>query len=58
MSYVHHFLSDVHKNEFSVWNNAYLYKETSSEDIDIDSDKYMHQQVSPNMMRGVVKFYA
>jgi len=26
LSYINHFLSDVHKNEFTVWNNAYLYR--------------------------------
>ena len=57
-SYIHHFLSDVHKAEFSAWNNAYMYKESSKEDLDIDFNQFVNTRVSPNMMRGVVKYYA
>ena len=57
-SYLHHFLSDVHKNEFSPWNSAYLERETTREDLEVDYDSFAHQKVSPNMMRGVVKYYA
>lgn len=42
MSYVHHFLGDVHKNEFSPWNNAYLHKDTYKEDLEIDTENFEH----------------
>ena len=58
MSYVHHFLGDVHKAEFSPWNNAYLHKETHKEDIDIDMENFSVHRVSQNTMKGVVKYYA
>ena len=58
MSYVHHFLGDVHKHEFSAWNAAYLQKSTYSSDLEVDMDNFDHQKVSTNMMRGVVKYYA
>jgi len=57
-SYIHHFLSDAHKNEFSPWNNAYLYRDSTHEDLEIDLDNFINARVSPNMMRGVVKYYA
>ena len=58
MSYVHHFLADVHKDEFSVWGNAYLQKESTYEDLEIEAEGVGTHRVSPNLMRGAVKFYA
>lgn len=58
MSYVHHYLGDVHMDEFSPWNAAYLKKESFKEDIEIDTENFTNQRVVPNMMKGVVKYYA
>lgn len=55
-SYVNHFLGDVHKNEFTMWNSAYLHRESTAEDLEIDLQD--HQKISANVMRGVVKYYA
>jgi|TARA_B110001450_G_C17524561_1_gene441989 hypothetical protein len=35
-SYLNNFLGDVHKNEFTVWNGAYLHRESTAEDLTID----------------------
>ena len=40
MSYVHHFLGETHKNEFSPWGNAYLLKDSHQEDLDIDIENF------------------
>ena len=55
-SYLNNFLGDVHKNEFTVWNSAYLHRETTAEDLEIDGNDM--QKISANIMRGVVKTYA
>ena len=35
-SYLNHFLGDIHKNEFTVWNSAYLDRESTYEDVNIE----------------------
>ena len=57
LSYVNHHLGEVHKNEFTMWSAAYLDKETNQEDIEI-SETGPGQTSSPNLMHGVVKYYA
>lgn len=56
-SYLNHFLGDVHKNEFTVWNSAYLDRESTKEDVDLEGQMDA-LRVSSNIMRGVVKMYA
>ena len=46
MSYVHQFLADVHKNEFSPWNAAYLNTDSTRDDIEVDYENYQHRRVS------------
>ena len=58
LSYVHHFLADVHKNEFTVWNSAYLHRDSSVDDVELDIDHMTHSKTSNNIMRGVIKYYA
>jgi len=58
LSYVHHFLSDVHKNEFTMWSNAYLHRDSTKEDLEFNIEQGGHLHVSPNLFRGVVKYYA
>ena len=58
-SYVNHWLSEVHKNEFTMWNSAYLQKESTQEDLTIDLDHPEDQKMSGNNpWRGMIKFYA
>ena len=57
LSYVNHHLAEVHKNEFTVWNAAYLDRESTTDDLDI-SDESTGKISSPNMMQGMVKYYA
>jgi hypothetical protein len=40
LSYVNNYLGEVHKNEFTLWNSAYLDKPIEAEDIDIDLKNY------------------
>lgn len=35
LSYVNHHLGEVHKNEFTVWNAAYLDRDSTADDLDI-----------------------
>lgn len=39
LSYLNHSLSDAHKNEFTVWNSAYLHMETTRDDLDVDFER-------------------
>jgi hypothetical protein len=55
---VNHYLSEVHKNEFTVWNSAYLEKESFKEDLEIDLDHAEDMKHSGNPFRGLVKYYA
>ena len=36
-SYVHCKLGDMHKIEFTLWNNAYLHRESMAEDAEPDN---------------------
>ena len=58
LSYVNHYLSEVHKNEFTVWNSAYLEKESFRDDIEINLDHAEDLKHSGNPFRGLVKYYA
>ena len=58
LSYVNHYLSEVHKNEFTVWNSAYLEKESFKEDLEIDYEHADDSKVAGNPFRGTVKYYA
>lgn len=40
LSYVNQFLGDVHKNEFTMWSSAYLDKEVTRDDVDIDTKNF------------------
>ena len=41
-SYVNQFLGDAHKNEFTLWNSAYLHKDATFEDLSVDLDHCEH----------------
>lgn len=58
LSYMNHFLSETHKNEFTLWNSAYLQKDSTYDDVDVDLDHCETQRTSNNAMRGLVKYYA
>ena len=55
-SYMNHYLGEVHKGEFTVWNAAYLDRESTSDDLD-NSDLNTGRVSSPNVMQGMVKYY-
>ena len=58
-SYLNHFLSEAHKNEFTVWNSAYLQKDSTFEDLHVNTDSDAGlAKTSNNVMRGLVKYYA
>ena len=38
LSYVHHHLSEVHKNEFTLWNSAYLDRVSNQDDFSVDTE--------------------
>lgn len=55
-SYVHHHLGEVHKEEFSVWNAAYLDLPAYEDDFDVDE---LSQSLSVvDMERGCARNYA
>ena len=56
LSYVNHHLAEVHKNEFTVWNAAYLDRESTADDFNIENIG-TGQVSSPNIMHGMVKYY-
>ena len=58
LSYVNHFLSESHKNEFTMWNSAYLQKDSFSDDLAVDLDNADDCKTSGNPFRGMVKYYA
>lgn len=58
LSYVNHHLSDVHKNEFTLWNAAYLDRESTADDLLVEEGDIREQYSSPNLMHGMVKYYA
>ena len=57
-SYLTHSLGEAHKNEFTLWNSAYLDKESFKDDLEIDYDHAEDSKTSGNPFRGVVKYYA
>ena len=58
LSYLNHYLSEVHKNEFTLWNSAYLERDSTREDLEIDTESFEASRTSNNLMRGLVKYYA
>ena len=57
-SYVNHYLSEVHKKEFTVWNSAYLDKEPYYDDYHPEDFEMDSQRLSLNVDRGMIKYYA
>ena len=55
---LYHHCQEYHKNEFTVWNSAYLEKESFRDDIEIDLDHAEDLKHSGNPFRGLVKYYA
>ena len=58
LSYLHHSLSEAHKNEFTLWNSAYLTKPTTQEDVEFNIEHTTQQRTPQNLMKGIVKYYA
>lgn len=56
-SYVEVSLGDAHKNEFTMWNSAYLERESSASDATPDVNELQNQTVARNYFKGVVKYY-
>ena len=40
LSYVNHNLSEAHKNEFTMWNSAYLELPSHQEDVNVDLESF------------------
>ena len=54
-SYVNQTLGDVHRNEFTLWNSAYLERPTYREDVEFQEQGTF---ISRDLYRGLVKYYA
>ena len=57
-SYVNTSLAETHKNEFTLWNSAYLERDATLEDVHIEDQDLSQQYTAKNYYRGVVKYYA
>ena len=57
-SYVTSALAEGVKDEFTLWNSAYLERAASVEDADPEFNVQGDMQTDPNYYRGVVKHYA
>lgn len=57
-SYIHHHLGNVHRHEFSPWNNAYLHRPSTREDLEIDPENYERLDISQDLFKGTIKLYA
>ena len=58
LSYLNHAIAEAHKNEFTVWNSAYLNKQSYADDLEPDQNMIDGQRTSNDLMRGMIKFYA
>ena len=56
-SYVEVSLADAHKNEFTMWNSAYLHRESSASDAQPESHEMQNQSAPKNYFKGAVKYY-
>lgn len=56
-SYVEVTLGDAHKNEFTLWNSAYLERESSANDVEPTQSELQNMTVARNYYKGVVKYY-
>jgi carbonic anhydrase/acetyltransferase-like protein (isoleucine patch superfamily) len=56
-SYTHSALGDVHKNEFTTWNSAYLQRESSQEDVIPDEQDMRNSYMTKNYYKGLAKYY-
>ena len=56
-SYVNHHLADVHKNEFTTWNSAYLQRESTQEDVIPDEQDMRNSYMTKNYYKGLAKYY-
>lgn len=57
-SYVEVALGDAHRNEFTLWNSAYLHRASNAEDVDAPNHLKMNQSTSKNEYRTIVKYYS
>lgn len=59
LSYVNHHCGEIHKNEFTLWNSAYLDRESTKEDVQIDFESTPASITgNSDVLRGMVKYYA
>jgi carbonic anhydrase/acetyltransferase-like protein (isoleucine patch superfamily) len=57
-SYVAVSLGDAHRNEFTQWASNYLKRESNLEDVELRDDELDTMQITKNVHRGVIKYYA
>jgi len=56
-SYVESSLGTAHKNEFTMWNSAYLERESTAQDVEPNMSEMQNMTVAKNYYKGVVKYY-
>ena len=56
-SYVEVSLGDAHTNEFTLWNRAYLERNSSKEDVTPNTNDVQGSRIAKNYFKGVVKYY-
>ena len=56
-SYMETALADMHKNEFTVWNSAYLDREATQEDVEPHENDLRSTYTQKNYFKGTVKYY-
>jgi hypothetical protein len=50
-------LGDMHRNEFTMWNSAYLERTSSATDAQPDAQDILNQYTNKDYYRDIVKFY-
>jgi carbonic anhydrase/acetyltransferase-like protein (isoleucine patch superfamily) len=56
-SYVETAMGDAYKNEFTVWNSAYLERESTADDVEPNENEAMSAYTHKNYFKGIVKYY-
>ena len=57
-SYVIHGAGDAHKNEFTLWNSAYLELPSYQDSVEVDLDNYERSVIgNSDLYKGMIKYY-
>ena len=58
LSYMISTIGESHKNEFTLWNAAYLKREANQDDVETLESNLDNAYTTKNLLKGCVKYYA